>query len=330
MKFKKSWRSFPPLCCLILLCITGFFCEKSTIKSFDSESKKKDKPIAEKYPHDKGIEKDPDVLFVEKFNDGLSDVLNRYQDILNSEGMSLDQDIPSGSSGSKSLKITNIGGQNSGGHLFKSFNPGFDSIVYMRYYVKYPLSSKGYIHHESIWIGGYNPILTYPYPRAGTCGINGRLSIAYEPANDSLMGTYNYWPFMKSWNGGSSCYGNDMLAHTSSPHQLFYDKWICIEIRVKLNSPSTASNGELTIWQDGKEIGKWGPGFPNGYWLKDTWVPDPSNPPFEGFQWRADPGLNINYIWIEFFDDTTPDNISHSIKYSNIVIAKKYIGPIKK
>lgn len=55
-----------------------------------------------------------------------------------------------------SIKITSVtGGVNNGGHLFKSFTPGFDSIVYIPYYVKYPHLSKGYFHHESIWFGGY-------------------------------------------------------------------------------------------------------------------------------------------------------------------------------
>ncbi len=56
---------------------------------------------------------------------------------------------------------------------------------------------------------------------------------------------------------------------------------------------------------------------------------DPSKSPFQGFRWRTDPGLNINYLWIEFYDDTTPAGQSHHIKFANLVMAKKYIGPIR-
>jgi hypothetical protein len=285
-------------------------------------------PLGDIYPHDNGIERDTNVLYVEKFEDSLGMIQSRYTDVLNPEGMLLDPDVPPGSTGKYSLKITNVGGQNTGGHLFRNFDPGFDSTIYLRYYVKYPLISKGYIHHESVWIGGYEPSTTWPNPRAGTCGLDGRLSIAYEPINsDSIMGTYLYWPNMHSWNGGSSCYGNDV--NHANPQGLSWDKWICVEIMIKMNNPVTASNGELQIWQDGHEIGHWGPGFPKGHWAADTWLESAGDPPFEGFQWRKDAALNINNLWIEFYDDDSPEGVSHYIKYDHLVIAKKYIGPLK-
>ncbi|MGC4234936.1 MAG: hypothetical protein QM594_18290, partial [Niabella sp.] len=134
--------------------------------------------LAAQYPNDTGIEQDPDVLYTEKFNDGMPNILSRYTDVLNSEGMSLDSaDVPA--RGCIALKMTNRGGKNDGGHLFRKFDPGFDSVIYIRYYVKYPSDSKGYIHHESVWVGGYHPATRYPHPRAGTCGLGDqRISIA--------------------------------------------------------------------------------------------------------------------------------------------------------
>ncbi|MEO6719088.1 MAG: hypothetical protein ABIN67_01940 [Ferruginibacter sp.] len=287
--------------------------------------------IAALYPHDAGIEKDPDVLYVEKFDNGMPKILSRYTDIVNAPGMSLDTDVPDGSHSATSIKMTNIGGQNEGGHLFKQFASGFDSTIYLRYYVKYPLISKGYIHHESVWIGGYNPSVPYPDPRAGTCGLgDSRLSIAYEPVTVPAMDTYLYWGDMKSGSGPGSCYGNDMVNGSPTAKNLAWDKWMCIELMVKLNNPVTAHNGELRIWQDGVEVGYWGPGFPNGRWNKDSWFNNPADPAFEGFRWRTDAKLNVNYIWIEFYDDKSLAGAVHYIKYANLVMAKKYIGPIKK
>jgi hypothetical protein len=287
--------------------------------------------LAEVYPGDVGIETDQDVLFIEKFNTGMDNILSRYTDIKNGEGMSLDnKDLPPGAKNVNAMVMTNKGGENDGGHLFKKFDKGFDEPIYVRYYVKYPSSSDGYIHHESVWVGGYNPSTNYPNPRAGTCGLGDqRLGIAYEPVNAPHMDTYVYWGDMKNGARGK-CYGNDFVNGSPTAQQLKWDEWMCVELMIKLNNPVTAYNGELKVWQDGKLVGHWGPGFPCGYWDADSWINDPAHAGFEGFRWRTDPKLNINHIWIEFYDDTTPAGDSHHIKFSNLVIARKYIGPIKR
>ncbi len=298
--------------------------------------------LANSWPNDVGIENDQNVLFVEKFNEGMVNILARYNDKQNTEGMTLDTDIPPGSNGPYSLKMTSItGGVNDGGYLFKKFSPGFDSTIYVRYYVKYPSLSRGYFHHESVWVGGYHPAIDYPYPRAGTCGLgSSRISIAYEnvwqQSDPPGMDTYLYWGGMHSFNGGETCYGNPMINEGRTDHQKpaastapvdHLDQWMCIEIMIRLNNPVTAHNGELEVWQDGVEVGHWGPGFPNGHWLKDRWYNNPDDAPFEGFQWRTDAGLNLNWLWFEFYHDD-PKAPSSYIKFSNLVVAKKYIGPI--
>ncbi|MHA4807995.1 hypothetical protein ACX0G9_07805 [Flavitalea flava] len=308
-----------------------FFCKSNISNTGNPPVDLPPVPLSNRYPNDEGIGKDPDVLYVEKFSDGLATVLGRYNDVRNGAGMSLDSDIPEGSKVANSIKMTNIGEQNDGGHLFKQFKPGFDSTVYIRYYVKYPLISKGYIHHESVWFGGYNPSVDYTDPRAGFCGLGDkRLSVAYEPVTVPGMDTYLYWGDVKSWNGGASCYGNDMVNGSPTARDLTWDQWMCIEVMVRLNNPVNAYNGELRVWQDGVEVGHWGPGYPNGHWATDSWFNNPSDPPFPGFRWRTDANLNINYIWIEFYDDKSPAGVSHYIKYANLVMARKYIGPIKK
>ena len=105
---------------------------------------------------------------------------------------------------------------------------------------------------------------------------------------------------------------------------------MCVEVMVKLNNPVTANNGELKVWQDGKEVGHWGAGFPNGHWDADSWINNPNEAAFPGFKWRTDANLKINYIWIEFYDDKSPVGQDHYIKYANLVMAKEYIGPIRK
>lgn len=299
--------------------------------------------IASQYPGDVNIQRDPDALFVEKFDDGLANILSRYDDKLNTAGMSVEADVPTGSTGSNSIKMTSTtGGVQGGGHLFKKFTPGFDSIVYVRYYVKYPSSSKNYFHHESVWFGGYNPATPWPNPRAGICGLgNSRLSIAFEPVWQNTsppgMDTYIYWGDMHK-DAGNNCWGNVMVtegatgygqpAANSSYPVVAYDQWICVEVMLKLNNPVTAYNGELAVWVNGVKVGHWGPDFPNGHWDKDKWYNNPSDPPFQGFRWRTDPNLNINWLWLEYYHEN-PAAPSSYMKLSNLVMATKYIGPIK-
>lgn len=299
--------------------------------------------IANSYPNDIGIETDPNVFYVEQFNDGMINIFSRYDDIINSAGMSLDTDIPEGSLGPNSIKMTSItGGVNNGGHLYKRFNPGFDSIVYVRYYVKYPSESKGYFHHESIWFGGYNPSTKWPNPQAGTCGLGSkRLGIAFEPVwqntNPPGMDTYIYWGDMHSGRGDNSCYGNVMISqgltnYGQSPVSgtyptVTFDQWMCVEVMLKLNNPVSAYNGELAVWINGVNVGHWGPGFPTGHWQRDKWYNNPSDPPFQGFRWRTDSELIINWLWIEFYHDDANAPSSY-IKYDHLVMAKQYIGPI--
>lgn len=288
--------------------------------------------IANLYPHDIGIENDSNVLFVEKFDDGLPAILSRYDDKRNAAGMSIDADVPPGSLDPNSINMTSTQGGISGGHLFKRFTPGFDSIVYLRYYVKYPSISQNYFHHESVWFGGYNPSTAWPNPQAGTCGLSdSRLSIAYEPVHQGMnppgYDSYLYWGDMQSWNGGGSCYGNDMVNGSPTEQYVAFDQWTCVEVMIKLNNPVTAYNGELRIWQDGVEVGHWGQGFPNGHWNVDSWINNPNDPPFPGFRWRTNDSLNINWIWIEFYHDD-PNAPSSYIKFDHLVMAKEYIGPI--
>jgi len=295
--------------------------------------------ISNKYPNDNGIESDPHVLYVEKFNDDINTILSRYDEVVNGSGMFLDTDVPAGSN-AYSLKITSEQGVNTGGHLYKSFTPGFDSTIYIRYYVKYPSVPMGYYGHQGVWFGGYNPALNWPYPRAGYCGLgDSRLSIAFENVwhdeNSPGMDTYLYWGDMRSFDGGYTCFGNTMITEGKTDHDqpassdapvCRFDEWTCIEIMIKLNNPVSAYNGELKVWKDGVLLGHWGRGFPNGHWFKDKWYNNPNDPPFEGFRWRTDEGLNINWIWIEFWHNSGGE--SSYIKFSNIVMANEYIGPI--
>src|SRR5690348_15376724 len=76
-----------------------------------SEGATRGMDLAARYPGDAGIESDPDVLFVERFDEGsLPAVFKRWTDVRNAAMMSLDSDVPFGGPGSRSLDIGWIGG----------------------------------------------------------------------------------------------------------------------------------------------------------------------------------------------------------------------------
>src|SRR5207245_8308226 len=125
--------------------------------------------IAARYPGDVGIETDPDVFFVERFDEStIASLAARYEDVLNQGGLSFVADVPSGSAASNSLLMTAVGGASSGAHLFKNLaadRRAQDDTVYLRYYVKY--RSHFTPHHNGVWMGGANPQLYRPNPEGG-------------------------------------------------------------------------------------------------------------------------------------------------------------------
>lgn len=287
--------------------------------------------ISSRYRNDSGIENDPDVLFVEKFDMALNNVLQRYNDVKNGSHMSLVDDVPPGNTQGKSIVISNNNGATDGGHLYKKFDQGFDGDVYLRYYVKYPEVSRSKFSHISVRIGGYDPPSSYPIGRAGKCNVATNFNLSYEPVTDNgQMETYIYWPQMSASNvQGDICYGNYLITNSGKSRNLEFGKWMCVELMVRLNTPGL-SDGEFRVWQDGEEMGHWKPGSPKGKWNAGKYTHSSVGTPFEGFMWReaSNPDLRINNIKFEFYDTKSPKGYNNFVQYSNVVIAKKRIGPI--
>jgi Big-like domain-containing protein len=280
--------------------------------------------IASRYPGDLGIENDPDVLFAESFEEATTAALfARWTDIKNGSHMSFSSDVPSGSSGSKSLNIDWVGGSSDGGHLFRPLSPAVDDTMYVRYYVKYPSSSQ--YTHSGIWMGGHNPSVTWPDPVAGVKPVgNDRFSAAAEQSPvTSRFDHYDYWMNMHLSNDGNF-WGNLLLNDPAV--QSISDTWMCVEQMVKLNNPVTASNGEHAIWRDGVRVSDVGLGFPNGSWSGGIFTQDPAGTPFGGMRWRSDAALNLNWIWLQAYAPTDTAGVARSMKFDHVVVAKTYVG----
>jgi hypothetical protein len=68
---------------------------------------------------------------------------------------------------------------------------------------------------------------------------------------------------------------------------------------VKLNNPVTAFNGEHAIWINGVKVSHLGQGFPERHMERRQLHASASGTPFEGFRWRSDANLNLNWIWLQ-------------------------------
>ncbi len=288
--------------------------------------------IASKYPGDAGIQNDPNVIFAEMFEaSNVGAVTANWTDNEGAAQMALQPDKPSGSPGNNSVRFTTVGGTVDAVYLYKRLNPGINDSLFLRYYVKY--NTNGTFHHTGGGLGGYNPPSNWPI---GTAGLkptgSDRFKIYVEPLDISTPNTngrmdyYAYWMGMRGNPVPNTYYGNSFINSPSVSISL--SNWNCIEIMAKLNNPVTASNGEMALWINGTKVSHLKQGSPNGTWVWDTFTPG-SGPAFEGFQWRNDANLNINWFFLQHFVSQDANGQQNSIYYDHVVAAKSYIGPIK-
>ncbi|MBI5535774.1 MAG: hypothetical protein HY898_23785 [Deltaproteobacteria bacterium] len=300
--------------------------------------------LASKYPGDVGIENDPDVVWVENFEEGsVSAVTARYDDFKNAAGMELVGDVPAASHGKASLKLT-AGGAESATDLYKNLSAGYDEW-FVRYYAKYAAGVQW--HHTGVWIGGYNPPINWPNPQAGLKP-NGddRFSISLEPVStgpNPRLDTYNYWMKMHSWmdnpSGNTAYYGNTVI-HQSSLTATD-DAWFCAELHVKINpSASSGAGAELAIWINDQLIQQFTDASPLGYWIKDKFCPEGADgkectdyPPPSGTQmialdqqYRSVGDLKLNYFWPQNYVTEGP---AGPVYYDDMVVAKSRVGCVK-
>lgn len=290
------------------------------------------KGLASRYVADNGLQRDPAVVFVEDFEAGdLEALWSRWESVESKEIMSLSPDVPAASGGKRSLLMTHIGGQSTGGHLYRRLLPGYEKL-HVRFYVKFDPAC--YPIHHFVHLGGYNPPTAWPQGGAGTRPKGSeRFSTGVEPyGNEWRWDFYSYWMDMRSSPDGKS-WGHDFINDRSLAVER--GRWICVELMMKMNDPSTESNGEQALWIDGRPwiregqtLSHLGSGFPRGKWVWDSFLPNSNGQPFEGFRWRSDDDLNLNYLWLLLYITKSPPGHASKVWFDDIVVAREYIGPM--
>lgn len=312
------------------------------------------------YPGDVGIEQDPAVVLFEGFElTDLAELKHRWSDIKNEDGKALflDSAAPAGSAGTRSLRVTATRGLNTGGYVYTVLKPGHDRLFF-RFYVKFA-PDYGFDHHFCSLGGEIDPP-PYPIGRAGIRPDN-YWGSGIEPTTASpqtypakeftppgIWHFYTYWPEMRSFENedgtGTQCYGNDF--EPAQPVLVPRDRWICVEIMVKMNSAPGRADGEQAMWIDGRLVAHFAPGIPTGYWLRDIFRDDAGKgTPFEGLRWRRDMRVTINKVKLEnYVSDSAfarseayagshpdfPINTQQStVWFDHVVVSTEYVGPIK-
>ena len=329
-----------------MVAIAGSFDDLRNVEAADQALSAGSNGIATKYPGDRGIEDDSSVVFVENFDaKSLDAIAKRWEAVKSESNMSLSAEVPIGSADKMSLLLTHVGGQGDGGHLYRRLDPGYDRLHY-RFYVKFDGHCSP-IHHF-FHVGGYHPATPWPQGGAGERPRgNKRFSTGVEPFGTSWRWDYySYWMEMRGSPPRGQTWGNSFINDPST--KVNRGEWTCVELMLKLNEVGKA-NGEMALWIDGLLVSHLGPGYPKGKWIYDKFLPnqggegvrwnDDMNKPqqlqfprdgkaFEGFRWRSDEKLKLNFLWLLCYITKAPEGHVSKIWFDNIVVAKEYIGPI--
>jgi hypothetical protein len=296
--------------------------------------------LATQYPGDRGISTDRAVVFYEDFDEGSVAVLSvRYDDVRNSAGVTLVDDHPAGSPSSHAVELSAGAGPPTA-HLYKSFGAGVDE-VYLRYYVKY--LGGGPWHHSGMWLGGYNPPLPYPFPRAGERPSGEDFFwLALEPVaqgRDAAMDLYVAWMGMRSWKaqptGNRDYFGNTLLHRAA--FKVESDAWVCYEMHLKLNpDPASAAGAVLEVWKNDSLVRRFDEHAPVGYIVRDKFCPQDADDEFctkyrppnaqpapLDQRWRSTPALKINHLWMENYNDASERS---TLRLAQVIAATRRIG----
>ena len=306
----------------------------------------KDSGIAANYVGDKGIKSDPRVVFVESFEDSLDEISSRWDTVRDKEIMSISADVPQGSSGKQSLLMSQVAEKGTGGDLYRVLEGA--ERLYTRMYVRFAEDCEP-IHHFGTCVGGNNPATRWPSVKAGqpTDGAK-TFWLGIEPFGELWQWDYYaYWCEMRGSPPRGQTWGNSFIHNPKLTVKR--GEWTCIEVMVQMNDIGK-SNGELALWINGEKVSHLGLGFPRGKWEFDKFKPGiggegvkwnhekgarehfttaPGGDPFEGFRFRTDADLKINYVWLYTYITKGTAGHVNRVWFDDVVVAREYIGPLK-
>jgi len=282
--------------------------------------------IAAKYPGDRGIERDPAVVFADGFEEVEGTALTR----LGKDQKGNRWDTSAGKvaivtepehvhTGTKAAQVTH---EQVGSHTaVKQFKPGFDTL-YVRYYMKYHPDFPG-CHHTGMCILAGAPgvtlatgsatgvipdgrnhfealIDTWPPRRGSTTPPPGNINIYCYHMDQVRIWGDEFFPTGEVMPEGNKwLFEKDFVPRPNL--NLERGQWYCYELMVKANTPGER-DGRVAFWVDGKLGGD----FPN-------------------LRFRSVEDLKPNHVIIVTYSSNVQPN--QTLWYDDIVAATSYIGP---
>lgn len=268
--------------------------------------------LASRYPGDKGIDRNPDIVFATDFESqqwneqwtyaGKMEVIDTVSEDAQRKfeplrGKALRVRIAKGATGALNTLFK-----------FKKETGTEPEEIYFRYYLRL-----GNNWNQTLQ-GGKMPGISGTYGVAGWGGrkvdgtdgwsARGSFGLSIPPDNPlgglHPIGTYCYHADMKGWYGDGWGWHNDYRGFLEG------NRWYSIEQYLKLNTPGQ-KDGILRAWVDGRLA------------FEKTDI-----------RFRHVDKLKIEQIWMNVYHGgTKPSPYDQHLFIDNVVIAKKYIGPMK-
>ncbi|MGC4070610.1 MAG: hypothetical protein QM784_39260 [Polyangiaceae bacterium] len=313
--------------------------------------------LSERYPNDASLATDSAVLFHDDFEQGWGKWDAPSRDTAN---LFLETGTAFAHSGTRYLRSTVTEAQLQAQEYISAstkltFGKRVDT-VYWRFYARFQGISPTPHHWVRMAAG------TEAYSSSGLAntvppGDQG-FWFDFDANTDDVFNFYVYWYKMRSGrcNDGSTTpgcagdqgttyfYGNNFRPPNQRPFPR--DTWFCVEIMAKANRVGS-SDGALAFSINGRTVGDYRPGYPDGTWLRDSFHTDgcsfsactePS--PFEGFDFRSSPDVQFKGLFLDaYYERNTTANkraeleakgltVSNeqTIYYDDVVVATEPIG----
>jgi len=280
--------------------------------------------IAQKYPGDKGIEGDPDVIFADDFESygQPSDLWSRWDNTFQEAQTRIATEAENVYSGKQAVEFTMPQqDQELSNAVQKILTTELDSI-YLRWYSKFDkYNDVTGSSHNGGGASAHYFIGNQATPGIPADGTN-KFLIEFEhwrgdaaTKSPGALNVYIYHPEQRDNYGDHFFPTGLVMPNTSIPFDFGpdfepqpdiipdLDRFYCYELMLKANTPGQR-DGRITLWLDGKQIADFG-----------------------NLRMRDIASLKIDRFNLSFHAGANPAGVTRKY-YDNVVAAKSYIGPM--